>query len=324
MAFYSTNQFAHVGLAVHPSPQAPFSQASSSSSSSSSSLFSAQPVSPSSSSLTTSIPNTTNFPTSASTPASGYGSGGLPHASTLANANANASTVPPYATSTPVPRVSVTSPSLTLPPRGPFAYHHRPLHRNSDNGWRFADLRTEYTRLGLMNSPMEWRVFDNSTWSLCDTYPSLLVLPTAFSDQDIWTASAHRSKQRLPVVTYRHDNRRVTSTTSSSSSPSSSSSSSSSASPSSSSDSAQTNSSNNNFQGEDPSSPVVGAADKGLGLCPVLTRSAQPMVRGAYYDTNIPTYQHTETTHRHNILYITHPTYPSFLCPLLTVIMHHY
>ena len=250
MAFYSTSQFAHNSLSVHPS-----SQAFLTSSSSSSTSFAAQSLPPSSFPSSSSIPNTTNPPTP--------GPVGLPSSSS--GASASTMVIPPYPT-TPATRTP-THP-LTLPPRGPFAYHHRPAFR--DIGWRFADLMTEYARLGLTNRPSEWRLFDNSTWSLCDTYPSLLVLPAAFSDQDVWTASAHRSKQRLPVVTYRHHYRRGTSSSSSSSSPPLPSDS---AHINSSNSSSDDNSSSSGAPREDPS-----AADKGLGLCPVLTRSAQPMV----------------------------------------------
>lgn len=71
------------------------------------------------------------------------------------------------------------------------------------NGWSYCDLEKEYKRQGILDCT-DLRIFDNSSWSLCDTYPPYVVLPAGLSDVDIWTASAHRSKQRLPVVTYRH------------------------------------------------------------------------------------------------------------------------
>jgi hypothetical protein len=39
---------------------------------------------------------------------------------------------------------------------------------------------------------------------LSDSYPPFFIVPTEFSDAELYTASAYRSKQRLPVVTYRH------------------------------------------------------------------------------------------------------------------------
>ena len=98
------------------------------------------------------------------------------------------------------------------------------------------------------------------------------MLPAAFSDQDVWTASAHRSKQRLPVVTYRHHNRRGTLTPSSPLPHETNNSNSDSTSAS--------NSRGSNSGGSPREGPST--ADKGLGLCPVLTRSAQPMVIATY------------------------------------------
>ena len=83
----------------------------------------------------------------------------------------------------------------------PFAYFYK--NNMKLNGWLYSDVRSEYRRQGILDCS-ELRVFDNSTWSLCETYPPYVVLPKGLSDVDTWTASAHRSKQRLPVVTYLH------------------------------------------------------------------------------------------------------------------------
>lgn len=39
----------------------------------------------------------------------------------------------------------------------------------------------------------------NSTYELCDTYPSMLVIPTNITDEDIKRVAAFRAKHRIPV-----------------------------------------------------------------------------------------------------------------------------
>lgn len=39
----------------------------------------------------------------------------------------------------------------------------------------------------------------NSTYELCDTYPSILVIPTNITDEDIKQVSGFRAKHRIPV-----------------------------------------------------------------------------------------------------------------------------
>lgn len=39
----------------------------------------------------------------------------------------------------------------------------------------------------------------NSTYELCDTYPSVLVIPTHITDEDIKRVAAFRAKHRIPV-----------------------------------------------------------------------------------------------------------------------------
>lgn len=39
----------------------------------------------------------------------------------------------------------------------------------------------------------------NSTYELCDTYPSMLVIPTNITDEDVKRVAAFRAKHRIPV-----------------------------------------------------------------------------------------------------------------------------
>jgi hypothetical protein len=47
-------------------------------------------------------------------------------------------------------------------------------------------------------------MYDNTSYSLSDTYPRYLMLPARMTLEQIKTAAAFRSRGRLPVITYRH------------------------------------------------------------------------------------------------------------------------
>lgn len=53
-------------------------------------------------------------------------------------------------------------------------------------------------RQGLPNE--SWTISKmNSTYELCDTYPSILVIPTNITDEDIKRVAVFRAKHRIPV-----------------------------------------------------------------------------------------------------------------------------
>ena len=82
-----------------------------------------------------------------------------------------------------------------------FAYK---LMRTFDfNGWKFNNMLAEYKRQGITERN-EWKIYDNSNYSLCDTYPTHVVVPSKMSDIDLKVAAEYRSKRRLPAVTYMH------------------------------------------------------------------------------------------------------------------------
>ncbi|KAF2920904.1 phosphatidylinositol-3-phosphatase myotubularin-1 [Oryza sativa Japonica Group] len=54
------------------------------------------------------------------------------------------------------------------------------------------DLRNEWWRVSKVNS----------TYSLCSTYPSALIVPRSISDEDLLQASSFRSGRRLPVISW--------------------------------------------------------------------------------------------------------------------------
>lgn len=73
----------------------------------------------------------------------------------------------------------------------------------AQNGWELYLPMDDYGRLELDVSP--WRISPiNWDYSLCETYPRLLVVPASVSDEDIKQVKQFRSKGRIPVPTWRH------------------------------------------------------------------------------------------------------------------------
>ncbi|KAL6859179.1 hypothetical protein ACP4OV_018181 [Aristida adscensionis] len=86
------------------------------------------------------------------------------------------------------------------------------IKHDSDPKWR---LLREYFRLFRRSLPQFqgveevslsndwWRLTRvNSSYSLCSTYPSVLIVPRNISDEDLFQASTFRSGKRLPVVSW--------------------------------------------------------------------------------------------------------------------------
>ncbi|XP_051564508.1 myotubularin isoform X4 [Myxocyprinus asiaticus] len=72
-----------------------------------------------------------------------------------------------------------------------------------ENGWNIYEPMEEYRRQGLPNS--EWRItFINKNYELCDTYPTILVVPYKALDEDLRKVSTFRSRCRIPVLSWFH------------------------------------------------------------------------------------------------------------------------
>jgi len=101
--------------------------------------------------------------------------------------------------SSPPPAPAATTAAATALPVLPFAYAYRATF--AVDGWRFADVSAEWRRQGILGCP-EWRVFDNSTWALCESYPQQVptdhVLYTA-SPACLFLPSHHRRTAHLVV-----------------------------------------------------------------------------------------------------------------------------
>ena len=76
---------------------------------------------------------------------------------------------------------------------------------NSSLGWNKFDLKHEFRRQGVPNK--QWSISSiNQDYSLCDTYPRTIVVPSSVTSDMIQGSAKFRSKGRLPVLTYYHKN----------------------------------------------------------------------------------------------------------------------
>uniref|UniRef100_A0A8C9ZT32 Myotubularin related protein 1a n=1 Tax=Sander lucioperca TaxID=283035 RepID=A0A8C9ZT32_SANLU len=77
------------------------------------------------------------------------------------------------------------------------------------DGWKVYDPTAEYRRQGLPNE--SWTISKmNSTYELCDTYPSTLVIPTNITEEDIKRVAVFRAKHRIPVLSWIHPESQAT------------------------------------------------------------------------------------------------------------------
>ncbi|KAG8195485.1 hypothetical protein JTE90_010789 [Oedothorax gibbosus] len=77
------------------------------------------------------------------------------------------------------------------------------------NGWSVYEPIAEYKRQGL---PTEsWKITKiNEHYELCDTYPAILAVPAAASDEDLRAVANFRSRGRLPVLSWIHPESQAT------------------------------------------------------------------------------------------------------------------
>ncbi|XP_030749831.1 myotubularin-related protein 6 [Sitophilus oryzae] len=82
-----------------------------------------------------------------------------------------------------------------------------PIEEISKNvGWTFFDFQSEYQRMGVPNE--QWSLSNlNEDYELCDTYPKHLFVPYSATKKTLRGSSGFRSKGRLPVLSYLHNNK---------------------------------------------------------------------------------------------------------------------
>ncbi|KAL8656567.1 MAG: hypothetical protein Q9226_002630 [Calogaya cf. arnoldii] len=89
-----------------------------------------------------------------------------------------------------------------------YAFSYQPQAPEKDiNGWALYDASKEWKRQGISekDSDKGWRISKlNTDYGFSPTYPALLAVPSAISDNTLNYAGRYRSRVRLPVLTYLH------------------------------------------------------------------------------------------------------------------------
>ena len=87
-----------------------------------------------------------------------------------------------------------------------FSYKPQSLEKQI-NGWDAYDPKAEWKRLGISDKGVDrgWRISKiNIDYAFSPTYPALLPVPSAISDNTLNYAGRYRSRVRIPVLTYLH------------------------------------------------------------------------------------------------------------------------
>ncbi|KAL9059384.1 MAG: hypothetical protein Q9206_001513 [Seirophora lacunosa] len=89
-----------------------------------------------------------------------------------------------------------------------YAFTYQPQSPEKEiKGWDLYDAQREWERLGISekDSDKGWRISKvNTDYRFSPTYPALLAVPSAISDNTLNYAGRYRSRTRLPVLTYLH------------------------------------------------------------------------------------------------------------------------
>ena len=75
------------------------------------------------------------------------------------------------------------------------------------DGWKLYNPVEEYTRQGVEFSDDKFCFsYLNKKYELCETYPSLLVIPKKFDNEEIFQVAKSRMKNRFPLLSYHYNN----------------------------------------------------------------------------------------------------------------------
>ena len=83
-----------------------------------------------------------------------------------------------------------------------FAFEYRPTYEV--NGWNVYKPLQEYERLGLPNDSWKLSKVNGDKYSLSDSYPAVLAVPSSASEDDLRAVASFRSKGRIPVLSWIH------------------------------------------------------------------------------------------------------------------------
>ncbi|KAK9504100.1 hypothetical protein O3M35_010517 [Rhynocoris fuscipes] len=92
---------------------------------------------------------------------------------------------------------SLDEPTLKYP------FFYRPMYKIIEDGWTAFSPETEFSKLLHRD---EWRISHiNSSYSVCPSYPRVVVVPKSIDDDALLIASRFREGGRFPVLCYRHE-----------------------------------------------------------------------------------------------------------------------
>lgn len=89
-----------------------------------------------------------------------------------------------------------------------YAFNYKPVAKERQiKGWELYDIKEEFRRQGISEKQQDrgWRISSiNKDYSFSPTYPSVLVVPNRISDSTLRYAGKHRTRYRVPTLTYLH------------------------------------------------------------------------------------------------------------------------
>ncbi|MCQ2818407.1 MAG: hypothetical protein MJ252_14160 [archaeon] len=84
-----------------------------------------------------------------------------------------------------------------------FAKKYNMDYHPKNNGWLLYDPYKEYQRQGVTKTSSLFRITNaNTNYTICETYPKVLVCPASITDDDYRKASEFRTKCRVPTLSY--------------------------------------------------------------------------------------------------------------------------
>jgi len=88
-----------------------------------------------------------------------------------------------------------------------FAFEYQQKY-DGVNGWNIYKPISEFERLGLPND--SWKITKiNERYELSDSYPAVLAVPHAATEEDLKAVAAFRSRGRIPILSWIHPTSQV-------------------------------------------------------------------------------------------------------------------
>ncbi|KAF9578931.1 hypothetical protein BGW38_005028, partial [Lunasporangiospora selenospora] len=89
------------------------------------------------------------------------------------------------------------------------AFYYTPrMPFTTTDGWQIYDPLKEYERMGVIKENPNWRISNiNENYEFSPTYPKVILVPAKISDTVLSYAAKHRSKARIPALSYMHWNK---------------------------------------------------------------------------------------------------------------------